>query len=271
MQEVVMKICMMSLMMDDAPVEQIVSTAVACKMEAIDWIGLHGKKACELKKVCDDAGLPIAAHTMIKWEFINGCANYMDSFKSSLDDACVMGAKVLMLPPFARKEQISLADDRKRYTEYFAAACELAKKAGVQLTLESTGFVNSPITTADECLEILRQVPDLRVTFDQGNVATADDPLTAFAKLRDYVVHFHVKDWYVSDTATPGADLKRCGKYYTDATIGEGDMDIRSFWQMTNAKERELFVNPETKDYTGKRSALDIFKQVCAEMRSWEN
>ena len=265
-----MKICMMSLMMEDSPVEDIVAVAQACKMEAIDWIGLHGKRAAELKKLCDDHGLYIAAHTMIKWEFINGEKNYMDSFKSSLDDACVMNAPVMMLPPFARKNQQSMADDRKRYAEYYAQGCELAKAAGVQLTLESTGFVNSPITTADECLEILRQVPDLRVTFDQGNVATADDPLTAFENLRDYVVHFHVKDWYVSDTADrQGADLKRCGKYFTDATIGEGDMDIKSFWQLTNEKERQLFVNPETRDYTGKRSALETFKQVCATLQSY--
>ena len=50
-----MKICMMSLMMEDSPVEEIVSTALECRMEGIDWIGLHGKKASELKKLCDDA------------------------------------------------------------------------------------------------------------------------------------------------------------------------------------------------------------------------
>ena len=52
-----MKICMMSLMMNEAPVSEIVSTALACKMEAIDWIGLHGCRAEYLKKICDDAGL----------------------------------------------------------------------------------------------------------------------------------------------------------------------------------------------------------------------
>ena len=260
---------MMSLMMEDSPVEEIIAVAKACKMEAIDWIGLHGKSAAELKKLCDDAGLYIAAHTMIKWGFVNGDKNYMDEFKSSLDDACTFNAPVLMLPPFARKNQQNMADDRKRYAEYYAQGCELAKASGVQLTLESTGFLQSPITTADECLEILRQIPDLRVTFDQGNVATADDPLTAFEKLRDYVVHFHVKDWYVSDTPSAGADLKRCGKYFTDATIGEGDMDIKSFWQLTNARERELFVNPETRDYTGKRTALETFEKVCATLQSY--
>ena len=99
-----MKICMMSLMMDDSPVEEIVSTAIKCNMQGIDWIGLHNRKSTELKKLCDDAGLYVAAHTMLKQGFINGDKNYFDEFKSSLDDACILGAKVLMLPPFARRE-----------------------------------------------------------------------------------------------------------------------------------------------------------------------
>ena len=266
-----MKICMMSLMMDEFPVENIVSTAVECKMDAIDWIGLHGRKAVELKKLCDDAGLYIASHTMLKWGFIKGDKNYFDEFKASLDDACILGAPIMMLPPFAREKQISFADDRKRYAEYFARGCELAKSSGVQLTLESTGFAKSPIITAEECLEILNQVPDLKVTFDQGNVATADDPVRAFELLRDYVVHFHLKDWYISDTPKENYDLKRCGKYYGDATIGEGDMDIAAFWKLTNARERELYVNPETRDWKGNRTPLEVFSKVCAEMRSWEN
>ena len=265
-----MKICMMSLMMGSAPVEEIVSTALACNMEAIDWIGLHEQKASYLRKICDDNGLHIAAHTMLKWGFINGDSNYLDEFKASLDDACVLGAPVLMLPPFARKDQQSFEDDRKRYAEYYAKGYELASKAGVTLTLESTGFPNSPISTAEECLEILNQVPGLKVTFDQGNVATAADPNDAFLKLRNYVVHFHVKDWLVKDTPFENAEKKRCGKYFADATIGEGNMDIKSFWQLTNARERQLFVNPETRDYSGKRTALETFRQVCAEMQSWE-
>lgn len=265
-----MKICMMSLMMEKHSVEEIVATALACNMDAIDWIGLHSQKAAFLRRLCDDNGLYIAAHTMIKWGFINDDPNYLDEFKASLDDACVMGAPVMMLPPFPRANQQSLEDDRKRYAEYYARGYELASKAGVTLTLESTGYHNSPITTADECLEVLKQIPGLKVTYDQGNVATADDPVEGFKKLRDYVVHFHVKDWYVSDTPGEGYTPKRCGKFYADATIGEGDMDIRSFWQLTNERERQLYVNPETRDYSGKRTPIETFNQVCAEMKSWE-
>ncbi|MBR7131403.1 MAG: sugar phosphate isomerase/epimerase [Lentisphaeria bacterium] len=264
-----MRICMMSLMMDECPVEEIIATAKACNMEAIDWITLHGRKAAELKKLCDDAGLPIVAHTMVKWGFVNGEKNYFDEFKASLDDACTLGAKVLMLPPFARREQTSFADDRKRYAEYFARAFELSSRTDVTLTLESTGYGNSPITTADECLEIVHQVPGLKITFDQGNTATAEDPVEAYKKLREHVVHFHLKDWSVFDCEVPGSDKKRCGKFFRDATIGEGDMDIASFWAEVSPAESRLFVNPETRDYTGKRTHLETFRKVCDTLNSY--
>lgn len=265
-----MKICMMSFMMGMYSVREIVSTALKCGMGAIDWIGLHGCRAEYLKSVCDDAGLPIVSHTMLKDGFLHDSRGYFDEFKSSLEDAEILGAKIMMIPPFPRINQTSLEDDRKRYIDYYAKCCEYAKSSNITLTLESTGYHNSPITTADECLEVLKQVPDLRITFDQGNVATVEDPVEAFMKLRKYTVHFHVKDWKVFDTAQADTTPKRCGKHFADATIGEGDMDIKHFWQMTTPEERQLFVNPETRDYTGKREALDIFKQVCAEMRSWE-
>ena len=96
------------------------------------------------------------------------------------------------------------------------------------------------------------------------------DVVQAFQRLRKYVVHFHVKDWYVSRVPRDGYTPKRCGKYYADATIGEGDMDIASVWRLTDARERGFFINPETRDYTGKRTPLETFKKVCAEMKSWE-
>ena len=262
---------MMSLMLSEKPVREIVETAQACKMEAIDWIGLHGHTAAELKKICDDAGLPIAAHTMIKWGFINDDPAYFDEFKASLEDACTLNAPILMLPPFARVNQTGPADDRSRYLDYFGRAVELAKKSGVTLTLESTGFGNSPITTADECLELLDALPDLMLTFDQGNVATAEDPVAAFKKPRDRTVHFHVKDWRVSNAKdSMTSERKRCGKFFDDATIGHGDMDIAGFWKITNARERRLYVNPETRDWSNVRPALEVFQEVCRTMRSWE-
>lgn len=271
-----MKICMMSLMMTDVfthnyPIEEILEVASHCGMGAVDWIGLHNTTSKVLKKASDAAGIPIAAHTMLKDAFIKDDPNYMDDFKSSLEDACIMGAPVLMLPPFARAAQSSMADDRKRYIDYFGQAEELARKAGVQLTLESTGFENSPISTADECLEILNAVPGLRVTYDVGNVFTAEDPLAAYRKLRKYVVHFHVKDWFVSSAPKEGYTKKRNGTWMGNALLGDGDVKLREFWQETTAEERQIWVNPESCDFSDKRDPKEVFTEICRRMRSWED
>ena len=150
--------------------EQIVATATACGMEAIDWVSTHHTEPAELRKISEDAGLRIAAHTMIKEKFLRRETDYLDEFKASLDDACILGAPVLMLPPFPRIRQVSLEDDRKAWTEYYAQALPLARKAGVTLTLESTGMINSPIVTVSEALEVLRNVPGLKLTLDHGNM-----------------------------------------------------------------------------------------------------
>ena len=50
--------------------ERIVATATACGMEAIDWVSTHHTEPAELRKISEDAGLRIAAHTMIKEKFL---------------------------------------------------------------------------------------------------------------------------------------------------------------------------------------------------------
>lgn len=264
-----MKLCMMSCMLGNLPPQEIVRAAVDCGMEAVDWIGLHQTAPETLRRITEDAGLRLAAHTMIKYKFIERKPDYLDDFRQSLEDAVTMGAPILMLPPFARQNQTSLEDDRKAWTEYYAQALPLARKAGVTLTLESTGMRQSPIVTADEVLEVLRAVPGLKVTYDHGNVATADDPVAAYLRQKDQVVHFHLKDWKIADAPFPGGDLKRCGKYYANALIGEGDLDLRGFWNQVDERGRNLFVNLETFDFSGKLSKVESLKKVSDYLRNW--
>lgn len=264
-----MKLCMMSFVMNPLPPAGIVQTAVSCGMTAIDWISTHGTDPRELRKMSTDAGLKIAAHTMLKDKFLQRKPDYLDDFKYSLEDAYILGAPILMLPPFARENQKSLEDDRKAWIEYYAQALPMAQEAGIILTLESTGFGNSPITTADEVLEVIRQVPGLKVTFDHGNTATADDPLQAYLKLKDYIVHFHLKDWKISNQKEPGSTLKRDGRFYQDAVIGEGDLDLKKFWDAVDSRGRELYVNLETHDYSEKRDHAAVLRKVSDMLRDW--
>lgn len=264
-----MKLCMMSCMMNGYTPVQIADAAIACGMTAVDWITTHNTAPADLRLICDDRNLKIAAHTMLKEKFLLHEPGFLDEFKYSLEDAWTMGAPVLMLPPFPRRPQKSLEDDRKAWTDYYAQALPLAQKAGITLTMESTGYFNSPIITAEEVLEVLHAVPGLKLTLDIGNMATAEDISEAYPKLHEYVVHFHLKDWKIYDSPRPDTTPKRCGKHYADAMIGEGDLDLKSFWNTVDAKDRELYVNLETKDFSGRMTAPESLRKVSDYLREW--
>lgn len=265
-----MKLCMMSCVMRDAGPEKIVRTAVECGMAAIDWVcSRRYAPAKQLRKLSEDSGLKIVSHTVLDSTFPTRDPNALDDFRRSLEFACDLGAPVMMLPPFPRREQISMEDDRKAWIEFYARTQPLAQSAGITLTAESTGLRNSPITTAEEILEVLRAVPGLMCTLDPGNMETAEPAVNSYAVLKKYVVQFHLKDWKIYDKPTENSDLKRCGKYFVNAVIGEGDWDLEGFWNTVDARGRELYVDLETTDFSGESSAAAVLGRTADLLRNW--
>lgn len=265
-----MKICMMSCMLGRVTPEEVLKAAQDCRTEAVDWVSLHGSTPAELKKLSADAGLPIAAYTALKGKVTAGLeAGYEDETRESVDEALAMEAPILMIPPFPIAGK-SMEEALKIWTEIYAIAVEHAKGTPLTVTLESTGMPKSPLVTGEEALSVLKQVPGLKVTFDQGNTATACDEKEAYQMLKDYIVHFHIKDWFIRDTPFEGAELKRIGKYYANAIIGSGDMDLKGFWdQVTPEHKANCYVNMETLDFTRKISPAESLIGIADMLRNW--
>ena len=257
-------------MMQGAGPEKIVRAAAECGMDAIDWVCRRRYAPAKyLRKLSEDSGLKIIAHTVLDRAFVDRDPNAADDFKRSLEYAVELGAPVMMLPPFPRKDQVSMEDDRKAWIEFYAQTQPLAQAAGITLTLESTGMRNSPITTTAETLEVLRAVPGLMCTLDPGNMETAEPAVNAYTVLKNHVVQFHLKDWKISDRPAENFDLKRCGKYFANAVIGEGDLDLKAFWDTVDARGRELYVNLETTDFARTSSAAAVLKKTADRLRNW--
>lgn len=257
-------------MMPNYAVEEIVKTAVECGMPAIDWVTCHGQEPKYLKRVSEDAGLVIAAHTMFLDGAMTTGVQPRECFLRSLADAVELGTHRLMVPPFPDDSIPDMTESRKRWIDFYAWAVPVGKAAGVQITCEPTGCINSPITTAEEMKEVLDAVPELKLTFDVGNMATADmDLVGGYRKVKDSIVHFHLKDWAIFDQPCKFSDYKRTGKHYVFTIINRGSLDLRNWWDNVDESQKDLYVNLETNETELKIPPPEVMKMVSDELRGW--
>ena len=253
----------------DVHPSEIIEAAQYANLDAVDWITCHNTPAKELKKLSDDAGLKIVAFTDFVPKFQNGEKGWEDEYRRIFDNAAELGAPVVMIPPFAIKDK-TLEEARKLWKEYFVKASLEAKRYPFTLTLESTGMAMSPVVTGEEVMEILQAAPGLKLTFDEGNTSTACDSFKAYELLKDYVVHFHLKDWLVYDEPTGKSFQNRDGRHRENIIIGEGVQNLKGFWNIVAPEQKKnCYVNLETLDFTGKTSKKESLKKVADLLRNW--
>ena len=265
-----MNLSMMSCMIGcEFHPSEIIEAAKYANLEAVDWITCHGTPAKEVKRLSDDADLKIVAYTDFAGKFQRGESGWEDEYKRMFDNAATLGAPVVMIPPFAIKDK-TLEEARKLWKEYYVKATEEAKNYPFTLTLESTGMATSPIVTGEEVLEILQAAPGLKVTFDEGNTSTACDSFKAYELLKDYVVHFHLKDWLIYDEPNENTFPNRDVRHRANIMIGEGVQNLKEFWDIvTPEQKKNCYVNLETLDFTGKLSKKEAIRKAADYLRNW--
>ncbi len=200
-----------------------VRIAAELKMEGIDWVSTYGQDPKLLRQMSCDAGLTVAAHTFFvrpkEGETVLG------AIERSLDDACALGAPVVMIPPAPLPGIDSREENRKRWCERLAAAAPLARARNLVLTVENFPGVLSPFVTSADFYEAKKQVPSLKLTFDNGNAATGEDQIASLRACADDIAHVHFKDWERSETPAEGWRQQLDGAYYRAALVGEGVVD----------------------------------------------
>jgi len=80
-----------------------------------------------------------------------------------------------------------------RYVESLQKALDIAKSAGLYLSIENAGRMCHTWESLKECVE--RVGPDMKVTLDGGNfIIAGSDAVRAAKELADRVIHLHVKN-----------------------------------------------------------------------------
>jgi sugar phosphate isomerase/epimerase len=247
-------------------VEDFIKTAVDCKLEGIDWITTYGRDPKELKMMSDDAGLEVACHTFFLSKFINRETDWLDDAKKSIDDAVALGAPVVMIPTCPRPDTNDRTMYRKEWIEALAQVAPLADAAGIILTVENFPGLNSPFITAADFLEAKNAVPQLKLTYDNGNASSGENPVESFKKCASDVVHVHFKDWDIVDQPTEGYREMLDGRYYSPALIGEGDVDTVGCWNALRDAGYDGFINIEYEN--SKYPADEAIRKVADYLRS---
>ena len=241
-----MKLCMMTYTMalQGFGVEDFIKTAVDCKMDGIDWITTYGRDPKDLKKMSHDAGLEIACHTFFAQKFLNGEENWLDDIKQSIENAVILGAPVVMIPT-CTKPDMNRDAFRNMWIEGLKQIAPLTDDAGLILTVENFPGKLSAFVTADDYFKAKAEVPQLKLTYDNGNAASGEDSIESFKRCADDVVHAHFKDWDISVTPQEGYNEFLDGKYYKPALISQGDVDTAGVWKAMKEYGYKGFINIE--------------------------
>ena len=196
-------------------------------LAGIDFVTLHDVPPDELRKMTDDLGIPVVCHTFFAdLNHPDAVARQagVDACKRGFEAAVTLGAPAVMIPT-PGKDGVDRDTSRRNWIAGLEEVAPLAADAGVTLTVENFPGAASPFVVADDVLQAVREVPGLKITYDNGNAASGEDPAESFARCAQHVVHAHFKDWDVQDEPAEGFRPMLDGRYYRSALIGEGSID----------------------------------------------
>lgn len=208
-----MKEFLLSAFADEAgaPVSEQIDALRANGMGYIELRGVGDKnvtaltleEAKELKKQLDDGGIKVWAigSPLGKISVGDEFAPHLDLFKHTLELADVLGTThIRMFSFFCPKNETHLC--REIVFDRLGKFCEAAKGSGILLCHENEKGIYGD--TADRCLDILKNFPDLKGVYDPANfLQCGEDTLRAWDMLEPYLEYLHIKDVRSDGTVVP--------------------------------------------------------------------
>lgn len=160
-------------------------------------------EAKELKKQLDDGGIQVwsIGSPLGKISVGDEFAPHLDVFKHTLELAQILGTThIRMFSFFCPKHEAHLC--REIVFDRLGQFCEAAKGSGILLCHENEKGIYGD--TADRCLDILKNFPDLKGVYDPANfLQCGEDTLRAWDMLEPYLEYLHIKDVRSDGTVVP--------------------------------------------------------------------
>jgi sugar phosphate isomerase/epimerase len=198
-------------------------------LDGIDWVTIYGHDPAEVRRITDDHGLTNVCYTFF-CQGLNAPGGPereagKEEFRRGIETARGLGADKIMLPCRGR-EDMTREDSYRLVMDALAELIGFAGDAGVTVTVENFPSPHSPFVVSDDVNRAVAELPELRVTFDNGNVVTGgEDPGESFRRSAPHVIHAHFKDFVQCVPDAPGARLGLDGNHRIGVLVGDGEVD----------------------------------------------
>jgi len=198
-------------------------------IDGADIVTTHDLPPAEIYRVLSDFGISAVCYTFVAELNAASAAERsrgVDQVKSGIDIALAIGAPLIMVVT-PGKQGVAREVSRRQFINGLRESAEFARRAGIGISIENFPGESSPFVVSSDILEAIREVPGLKLTYDNGNVMTGgEDPAISFTRCAAHVVHAHFKDWVLAgpDNGLKGID----GRGYEAALVGEGIVPHRS-------------------------------------------
>ncbi|MEI7436497.1 MAG: sugar phosphate isomerase/epimerase, partial [bacterium] len=219
-----MKLSVMSYTLARGKRDQDVDMVRMCEftvelgLDGIDVVTLYGRHPREVRRLLDDFGLKAVCHTF-PGDLNHSCSKEqqpaLDNIKRGIENAVAIGSDKVMVVTHG-KDGMDRNESRKNFICGLQKAIPWAKAAGITMTVENFPGATSPFVLASDFNEAKREVPGLKLTYDNGNAFTGENPAESFRLCAADVVHAHFKDWEIVADGMLGLD----GRRYKGALIG---------------------------------------------------
>jgi len=197
-------------------------------LDAVDWVTTYGYEPREIRRITDGFGLTNICYTFfcdLNFATPAERATGRDAFKKGIETAVVLGADKVMLP-IGGKQNLTREQSFRNWIEGLREVIDFADAAKVTVTIENFPHYLSPFIVSADVNRAVAEIPQLRITYDNGNVITGGEPAPeGFIRSAKYVVHSHFKDFTACKEGDRGAMRCLDGKFRRAVLVGDGEVD----------------------------------------------
>lgn len=251
-------------------VKALCEFTIKLKIDAIDWVTTYGYDPHEIRKITDNFGLKNICHTFscdLNFPSSAERSSGRNTFEKGIETALVLGADKVMLPVPGKKHFTREQSFRNVITG-LKEVISFADKAGVTVTIENFPNYLSPFITSSDVNRAVGEIPQLRITFDNGNVTTGGESAReGFLNSAPYIIHAHFKDFAICAENSPGAIRCLDGKFRRPVLVGDGNVDQVETIKIMQESGYKGYINFEYEgtEYTPRDATIEGIRR----MREW--